>query len=171
MAEEDPLSGLDAVDWESLSHAFGAASDVPELLGKLVSEDPDLRWEAFDELTNTVWHQGTVYSVSRYVVPFLISMLRSSETPDTRLPVVLLALLADGTSGLEVHATDDSPVAARFREWLETEGCDLVTELAREKQWVEDTRLAVGEALPLIIPFLVSWMTWTTMVNGMSFLH
>jgi hypothetical protein len=70
MGDEDMLRGLDAVDWGSLSHAFGPAENVPELLGKLISEDADTRWEAYDELTNTVWHQGTVYSFgARGAVP------------------------------------------------------------------------------------------------------
>jgi len=154
MSDEDVLGGLDAVDWGSLAHAFGTASAVPELLSKLISEDADTRWEAYDELTNTVWHQGTVYSASLHVVPFLIAMLRSPDTPDKRLPAVLLALLADGSSGLKVHATGDSPVAERIRAWLVEEGRDLEAEVAQEQRWVEETRLAVGEALSLLVPFL-----------------
>jgi hypothetical protein len=154
MRDEDVLQGLDAVEWESLSHAFGPADDVPDLLRKLISADADERWEAYDELTNSVWHQGTVYSVSPHVVPFLITMLRSSQTPDKRLPAILLALLADGRSGLAVHAMGDSPVAQRVRAWLAEEGRDLEAEAAQERQWVEETRLAVGEALPLLAPFL-----------------
>jgi hypothetical protein len=154
MSDEGPLCGLDAVDWGALSHAFGSAENVPQLLRKLISTDPDTRWEAFDELTNTVWHQGTVYSVSSHVVPFLIAMLSSPDTPDKRLPAVLLAMLADGSSGLEVHALGDSPTAARMRAWLAEEGRDLEAELAQEREWVKETRLAVGEAVPLLLPFL-----------------
>jgi HEAT repeat protein len=154
MRDEDILYGLDGVDWSALSHAFGPADNVPELLRGLISEDPDARWAAYDELTNTVWHQGTVYSVSAHVVPYLIAMLRSPDTPDKRLPAMLLALLADGSSGLEVHATGDSPTAVRIRAWLEEEGRDVEAEIAQERAWVEDARLAVGEAVPLLLPFL-----------------
>jgi len=154
MSGEDVLRGLDAVDWGSLSHAFGPADNVPGLLRGLISEDADVRWAAYDELTNTVWHQGTVYSVSAHVVPFLIAMLHSPDTPDKRLPAMLLALLADGSSGLEVHATGDSPTAVRFRAWLEEEGRDVGAEIAQEQAWVEGTRLVVGEAVPLLLPFL-----------------
>jgi HEAT repeat protein len=154
MSGEDVLRGLDAVDWRALSHAFGPADNVPGLLRGLISEDADVRWGAYDELTNAVWHQGTVYSVSARVVPYLIAMLHSPDTPDKRLPAMLLALLADGSSGLEVHATGDSPTAVRMRAWLVEEGRDLETELALERAWVEETRLAVGEAVPLLLPFL-----------------
>ncbi len=154
MGDEDMLRGLDAVDWGSLSHAFGPAENVPELLGKLISEDADTRWEAYDELTNTVWHQGTVYSVSAHVVPFLTAMLRSPDTPDKRLPALLLALLADGSSFLEVHATSDSPAAEGIRAWLAKEGRDLQAELAQERDWVEETCLATGEAVLLLLLFL-----------------
>ena len=154
MSDEGLLRGLDTVNWGALSHAFGPADNVPGLLRGLISEDADVRWAAYDKLTNTVWHQGTVYSVSAHVVPFLIAMLRSPNTPDKRLPAVLLAMLADGSSGLEVHATGDSPIAARMRAWLVEEGRDLEAELAQEREWVEETRLAVGEAVPLLLPFL-----------------
>lgn len=154
MSGESVLRGLDGVDWGSLSHAFGAAENVPGLLRGLISEDADIRWAAYDELTNTVWHQGTVYSVSSHVVPFLIAMLSSPDTPDKRLPAVLLAMLADGNSYLEVHATSDSPSAEGIRAWLVKEGRDVEVELAQEREWVEETRLAVGEALPLLLSFL-----------------
>jgi hypothetical protein len=154
MNRADVLCGLDAVEWGELAHAFGAAENVPELLRELIAEDADARWAAYDELTNTIWHQGTVYSVSAHVVPFLIAMLCSPETPDRRLPAVLLALLADGSSGLEVHATDGSPTAEAMRAWLAQEGRDLEAELAQEQEWVEETRLAVENAVPLLLPFL-----------------
>jgi len=95
-----------------------------------------------------------VYSASPRVVPFLIAMLRSPQIPDHRLPAILLALLADGSSWLQVHATGDSPTAERFRVWLVEEGRNLEAEMAREQRWVEETRLAVGEVVPLLVPFL-----------------
>jgi hypothetical protein len=154
MSGEEVLRGLDAVDWGSLAHAFGPASGVPDLLRGLVSDDADARSSAYEEFSNTVWHQGTLYSASPRVAPFLIAMLRSPQTPDHRLPAILLALLADGSSWLQVHATGDSPTDECFRAWLAEEGRDLAAEMAREQRWVEETRLAVGEVVPLLVPFL-----------------
>ncbi|MBC6468843.1 hypothetical protein [Actinomadura alba] len=65
------LEGLDTVDWAKLSHAYGPAEDVPDLLRGLVSEDDEVRGEAIYELCGTIYHQGTVYSASAPAVPFL----------------------------------------------------------------------------------------------------
>ena len=68
----DLLKGLDDINWSELSHAYGPATDVPENLRKLLSIDKE-EWEnAYGELAHSIWHQGTVYSVTEFVVPFLI---------------------------------------------------------------------------------------------------
>ena len=40
------LEGLDTIDWSSLTHAHGAAMNVPELLRSLLSEDADVWMQA-----------------------------------------------------------------------------------------------------------------------------
>src|SRR5207237_10305385 len=37
------LEGLDAVEWASLTHAYGEAADVPGLIRELLSSDPEVR--------------------------------------------------------------------------------------------------------------------------------
>jgi hypothetical protein len=54
------LEGLGAIDWTSLEHAYGGASDVPDLLHDLA----DGRERAFDALWGNAFHQGTRYAVS-----------------------------------------------------------------------------------------------------------
>jgi hypothetical protein len=84
------LDGLDRFPWHRVCHAYGAATDVPQLLRALV--DPDsapqkLRDSAarrkntiFAEVTWTLWgnvfHQGTRWQASSHVVPFLAEILR-----------------------------------------------------------------------------------------------
>ncbi|KAI1014527.1 hypothetical protein LB504_012133 [Fusarium proliferatum] len=38
----DPLAGLESIDWSQLSHAYGPADDVPQLLEDLQSTDPEV---------------------------------------------------------------------------------------------------------------------------------
>src|SRR6266498_4123599 len=90
------LEDLDTIDWSKLKHAYGEASDVPELIRHLLSEDRDARKKSIYELFGNIWHQGTVYEASSYAVPFLQELLRSPETPDKMLIADLLAELADG---------------------------------------------------------------------------
>lgn len=69
------LERLDEVPWSTLTHAYGSAADVPELLRDLASADPDAREAALAELHGNVWHQGTVYPATPHVVPLLLELL------------------------------------------------------------------------------------------------
>ncbi|MEV4709105.1 hypothetical protein [Actinoplanes sp. NPDC049316] len=58
------LDGLDEVDWAALTHAYGPAHDVPELL----------REAALSDLYGRIFHQGTVYTATAAAVPFLVEL-------------------------------------------------------------------------------------------------
>ncbi|MEV0646709.1 hypothetical protein AB0I28_15740 [Phytomonospora sp. NPDC050363] len=65
---------LDRVDWSALTHAYGPADDVPEMLRGLVSSDPATREEALDGLYGAVHHQGDVYECTVAAIPFLLDI-------------------------------------------------------------------------------------------------
>jgi hypothetical protein len=148
------LSGMDSVDWHRLSHAFGRAEDVPGLLRGLVSQNSDERLEALYRLLETVCHQGTVYEVSPYVVPFLQEVLISPETPDKALPALILASLAEGRSYLEVHALVDQATRERWQRLLADEGQDFYEQLELERSWARHTHEAIAAHAELLLPFL-----------------
>jgi tetratricopeptide (TPR) repeat protein len=63
-----------ATDWGGLQHAFGAASDLPDLLAA-ISKATGTRFESrMGELYERVLHQGTIYSASPPAVHALIGM-------------------------------------------------------------------------------------------------
>jgi hypothetical protein len=76
------LQGLDTIHWADLGHAYGSAADVPALLRKLLDADPKVRSEVLRTLYSNVFHQGTRYPATSYVVPFLIEMCASPDVPD-----------------------------------------------------------------------------------------
>jgi hypothetical protein len=76
------LERLDEVPWETLEHAYGMAKDVPVLLRQLLSADPKLRAEARRSLYGNIFHQGTRYPATPYVVPFLIEMCAEPSVPE-----------------------------------------------------------------------------------------
>lgn len=153
-SNESILAELDTINWSSLRHAHGEASDVPALLTATLSKEENDREFAFILLHETIWHQGTVYEASAYVVPFLFKMLQSSETPDKSSVALLLASLADGTSYLEVHAFLNEENEKTWRKILAKDGRDLETELAQELSWVRATREAVGKNLELLYGYI-----------------
>ena len=76
------LERLDEIDWYSLGHAYGDASDVPDMIRGLASKDDAEREQAWNELIGSVRHQGDVYDTTPVVVPFLIEILSDPSLPD-----------------------------------------------------------------------------------------
>jgi len=76
------LQGLDAIPWTDLEHAYGSAADVPDLLRKLLDSDPKVRSEVLWTLYGNVFHQGTRYPATPYVVPFLIELCANPIVPN-----------------------------------------------------------------------------------------
>jgi hypothetical protein len=75
------LERLDQVPWADLEHAYGSAKDVPDLLRQLLDPDPRVRSDTMSSLYGNVFHQGTRYPATPYVVPFLIELCSEDETP------------------------------------------------------------------------------------------
>ncbi|MCM1965809.1 hypothetical protein [Streptomyces sp. G1] len=92
METAHPLDGLDSRPWSSLSHAYGSAQDVPDLLRALAGTDVDAADEALSELYGSILHQGTVYAASAEAVPFLARIAAGGHRPADVL--VLLGGLA-----------------------------------------------------------------------------
>src|SRR5688500_6475339 len=101
------LDGLDTTDWASLTHAYGPATDVPDLLRALLSPDPEEREEAVYELFGNIWHQGTVYPASAAAVPFSYELLVAPGAQPKSEIAHLIASIATGVGYLEVHAADE----------------------------------------------------------------
>jgi hypothetical protein len=55
------FAGLDGLPWHDMSHAYGPAGEVPELLRGPADPDPAVRETALDAMYGGVHHQGDVY--------------------------------------------------------------------------------------------------------------
>jgi hypothetical protein len=73
------MLALDSPRWSELRHAYGAASDIPDLLRQLKALPPS---ENDNEPWFTLWsalaHQGDVYSASFAAVPHVVKALASA---------------------------------------------------------------------------------------------
>ncbi len=130
------LETLDSTEWAKINHAYGPASDLPESLRALAFGDDERREKALWELHGNIWHQGTVYEATAHAVPFLLEMLRGKHPESARI-LALLALIANGRSYVAVHGN----LAGRQYE----------VQLARELEWVQAARNAVGKGIPLFM--------------------
>ncbi|AWW41681.1 hypothetical protein [Streptomyces cadmiisoli] len=85
---------LDDVPWHALTHAYGSADDVPELIKALYQDDDEVVDESIYELYGNIHHQGNSYSASAPAVPFLAHAVLHVPVKRAEL-LMLLAVLAD----------------------------------------------------------------------------
>jgi hypothetical protein len=111
------LSGLDTIDWPSLTHAYGPARTTANELRALTSEDAAERSRAFDSLTSSICHQGSVYPATAAAVPFLVQAAEIATLPaDSRMwTVALLSWVAAGNVNLRRFKPD-----AIRETWVQT---------------------------------------------------
>lgn len=147
------LERLETVDWSSLTHAYGEATDVPPLLRSLTSPDGEERDRALYELFGNVWHQGTVYPATAAAVPFLYELLTTPDVPGRAGIAQLLACIADGVGYLAVHAAGDYGEPT-WRKILDEQGQTLEGELKRERAEIDAVRQAASVGLPHLVPYL-----------------
>lgn len=111
------LEELDAIDWHALTHAYGPADDVPDLLRALLALDETVRAQAQWQLYGNVYHQGTIYPVTAVVVPILLKLLAEPSTPDRSWIVGYLSSIA--LSYIESRDYDPELFVGPPEEWLE----------------------------------------------------
>ena len=152
------LDELDDVAWDRLTHAYGAAADVPGILREVAAGDDD----ALSELYGNIWHQGTVYEATAYAVPFLVELLDADGT-DTAGLLGLLSAIADGASYLDVHES---------RQTVEDAGEEMRRRLDDELRWVRAARAAVAEGAPVYLRLLADGdedvRAWAANVIGVA---
>ncbi|MEV6812719.1 hypothetical protein [Micromonospora sp. NPDC051296] len=88
------LDGLDSIDWDELSHAYGSAHDTPELLRQAGSDNSEVASEAISDLHGSIFHQGTVYPATVIAVPFLAELAAGAANRRDEF-VWMLGMLAD----------------------------------------------------------------------------
>ncbi len=145
------LDGLDDIDWGSLNHAYGDASDVPGLIRSLLS--PEASDDAAYGLFGNIWHQGTVYPATAASVSFLYQTLAAPEARGRSGVAHLLACIAAGRGYLEVHAVTPFGETA-WRKILAERGKSLEEAMCREAAVTASVRRAASPGPPALIPFL-----------------
>lgn len=129
------LETLNTVPWSKLRHAYGRASDVPDLIRALASPKQKVYQGAIRRLGASVIHQGTVYSSTAYVVPFFCELLEAPEVQNKTRLLDYLATIAHGASYCDVHI--------REPECRDTP--EMQQRIAEELSWVQAVSDAVSD--------------------------
>jgi hypothetical protein len=133
---------LDRIPWDRLHHAYGPATDVPDLLRQLRTAPRDLSGEQSPlwHLFGNIWHQGTVFEATAYAVPFLIELAAGQQVPDRTGILHLLSAVATGRSYLDRHG-----------HLLRKPEPDFAERKARELEWVEAAHAAVARGVAVFL--------------------
>ncbi|OKI87654.1 hypothetical protein A6A27_14470 [Micromonospora sp. CB01531] len=73
------LNRLAEIDWTRLTHAYGTAENIPDLLWALASDDEDEVEEALSEIIGSIFHQGDVYPATVPAVPILAELASTAQ--------------------------------------------------------------------------------------------
>lgn len=136
------LESLSETDWSRVEHAYGPATDVPDLLRAVVSTDAETRGNAMWELYGNIIHQNTRFSATPKVVPYLLNLAAASNVPDR---ATLLSYLTNLIAG---------PYTVRDGFWI----CDGQRTVAYDDEQAEIALACYQAALPGI-PSLIQLAT------------
>jgi len=74
------MLSLDSPRWKELSHLYGDADDVPEMLSRLARAEADEQFQSImQELMSAVYHQHDSCSAAHAVTPHLANLCRTSS--------------------------------------------------------------------------------------------
>lgn len=90
------IDGLDDIQWDKLTHAYGTAEEIPKYLRLLSSDEPDVLKKTFTHLYNCLYHQSTIYEASVTTIPFLIDLLMAENIQRKSSIIRLLSHFAHG---------------------------------------------------------------------------
>lgn len=138
---------LDDPRWRKLSHAYGSAADIPELLRQLAGATgpkPGYDSEPWFSLWSSLCHQGDVYDASYAALPHIVEIACDAKTPVDfsffQLPAAIEVARSSGTA---------PPVPADLAEAYGN-AVSRLTEcvaLHRHEEWDEPTLLSALSAL------------------------
>jgi hypothetical protein len=142
------LDKLDAIDWGRLTHAYGQADGIPNLIRALTSPDPEHWVGALSGLYDALCHQTcTVYEATPPAIPFLLQLLGHRQVRCRGKILGFLGDAARATSYLAAHG----PLSI-FEKERETE--EFKQQLAQELVWVRQTREAIWNGIDLYLDLL-----------------
>ncbi|GEM_PF-4189980 len=90
------LEKLEQINWSELIHAYGQASDIPDHIQKLRSDDSDVLRKTFSYLYNRLYHQSTIYEATVATIPFLIDLLTEDNIKSKASIISMLSHLSHG---------------------------------------------------------------------------
>ncbi|MBR7835200.1 hypothetical protein KDL01_18145 [Actinospica durhamensis] len=134
------------IDWASLTHAYGSAEGVPDILRGLVSDDPDEREIALDRFHGAVHHQRDIYDSTVACLPFLFDVVADATVAGRGAVAELFVSIGESTVGSpRARGDDEADWAVPYRQaeaLIRTRADEFVAWLADEDPQVRSAAVA-----------------------------
>ncbi|TMQ91149.1 hypothetical protein ETD83_32185 [Actinomadura soli] len=136
-----------------MTHAYGTATTVPEMLEKVTSDDPAMVERALHDLSGTIYHQGWVYPAT---VPAVTALYELVSVPTTHHRPRILGLISDIATAvwdLEEHdeAEYDDPPLATVLEWARAARAAVESGIPTLLTLLKDADPSVRAAAPSVL--------------------
>ncbi|WP_165969398.1 hypothetical protein [Actinomadura sp. KC06] len=143
----------DAADWADLIHAYGAATNLPDMLEQVGSDDPAVVERALYDLSGTIYHQGWVYPATVPAVGVLYELVSNPGTHHRPRILGLLSDIAAALWDLEDHDEDeyDEPDLATVLEWARAARSAVEAGVPTLMSLLDDGDPAVRAAAPFVL--------------------
>jgi hypothetical protein len=126
----DPLD----FDWSVVSHAYGPAIDLPDVLRALRSPEEQRRAWAVEQFAARALHQGSLYPAAAAAVPYLVELLADDDAPDRTLGHELLTAILPEQELDRLSDVGQHRLGPRLHELAEQRSNRY---LARQRQWLQ----------------------------------
>lgn len=148
------------IPWETKRVLPGTKADrIPEALCGLLSENPDIRKQAYWHLDNCVVVQSDLYEAAWYVIPFLLEILQASVDAGREEVYDLLYEIGNGGARPEqviVHENGTTyPLEAACREEVIAGWPLYLADMHHERLSVKGKALELIESLPEVYGHVV----------------
>lgn len=142
---------IDSIPWNKLSHAYGEdASDLATWLQILVTTHSEEVFETnLSHIDFVICHEGSVYSATPYVVPFLIDVLPKCPVSSRAQLVNLLARIADGRSTYAQNEFLPPEIKYGYMDPIEYD-----ERMKEQLNWVENCQIEVWKGFELYLSLL-----------------
>lgn len=154
------------VDWNKLHGAYGPSAQVPRALDTLATErssESDAFMDALDVFQSHVWHQGDIYEVTPFAVPFLLEVAAARPGSLGEELAALLVVIVESArrcpDAALGRAVLDALDAKLLLGWLDGEWCGYGALLALARDDLREpalARLQAHDALPLAALFALA---------------
>ena len=136
------LDAVHPIDWATLTHAKGPATDIPEILKRIAFPAEAVRREAIQELMGRLAANRLVWEATPAAVPLLVELLGTPRVGDKDWILMVLGHFA--------HSLTRTPLPEVLTRHLPGEPLPV----GPDEGWLTATRLAVDSGSVAYLPFL-----------------